>query len=195
MGHAFVRDGFREGEICDASFAGVIFIGFFDSASFAAFAQNDGRRNADELDVGAVDDGEGEAIDGKGANDGLAIEDHIGVDEVGRLANHSRCQSQWFCIGPFDFPASGGSAQGDGRAGSFVIFAQNDGVSEVIRLVGQARRYSFNATFASAFPFGKCVGGNKGEYQQRRKCSSDYLAYRRNSRCSHCNQLLPMVRP
>ncbi len=94
MGHTFIGDGFREHEVADASFAGVAFIGFFDSGSFAAFAQNDGRSDANELDVRAVEDSEGEAVDGERADDRLAIEGYIRVDEVRGRSNKTRSQSR-----------------------------------------------------------------------------------------------------
>ena len=115
MGHTFIGDGFREHEVADASFAGVAFIGFFDSGSFAAFAQNDGRNNADELDSRFIDDRVCEAVDREGADDRFAIEGNVGVDEVGGGADQPRCQSQWSFTGPFGFAAFGSSAQGDGR--------------------------------------------------------------------------------
>ena len=91
------------------------FIGFFGFGSFAASAQNDGRSNADELDGGFACDCKGQAVDGEGADDRLAIEGDVGIDERNRLVSKGRSEGQWSFIGFFGCGTCGPFAQGGGR--------------------------------------------------------------------------------
>ncbi len=83
--------------------------------SFAAFAQNDGRSNADELDGRFTCDRKGQAIDGEGAYDRPAVEHHVSIDECRRLASKGRGEGQWSFIGFFGCGTCGPFAQGNGR--------------------------------------------------------------------------------
>ena len=114
MGYTCVRDGLRKDKTGSASFAGSTFIGPFDFTVCSSFAQGDGRRDSHELDVRAIGDGIGQPIDREGADDGLAIEGHVSIDEGGRLARKGRGEGLGLCIGPFDRGTFGPIAQGDG---------------------------------------------------------------------------------
>ena len=114
MGYTCVRDGLRKDKTGSASFAGSTFIGPFDFTVCSSFAQGDRRSDAHKLDVGPIGDGIGQPIDREGADDRLAIEGHVSVDEGGGLARKGRGQGQWSFTGSFGF-------------GSFAAFAQDDG--------------------------------------------------------------------